>query len=107
MKILKFAPELVPLILSGEKRSTWRLFDDKDLASGDDLSLVDKVTGEEIAKARITNLYTKKLNEIDESDYDSHERYSSLGDMLQAFRKYYGYKVTPETEVKILKFELV
>jgi len=31
MKKLKFEPNLVPKILSGEKTSIWRLFDDKDL----------------------------------------------------------------------------
>lgn len=34
-KTLKFTPELSAKILSGEKTSTWRLFDDKNLQKGD------------------------------------------------------------------------
>ena len=39
MKVLKFREYLVPLVLSGEKDSTWRLFDDKDLSVGDEIEL--------------------------------------------------------------------
>ena len=46
MKTLKFASHLVQKILSGEKTSTWRLFDDKDLQVGDGLIFVNKDTGE-------------------------------------------------------------
>lgn len=45
-------PHLVPLVLSGEKTSTWRLFDDKDLQKDDDLLLINKATGDEFAKAK-------------------------------------------------------
>lgn len=44
MKTLKFKPHLVPLILSGEKDSTWRLFDDKDLKEGDELQFINSKT---------------------------------------------------------------
>jgi hypothetical protein len=33
MKTLKFYDNLIPLILSGEKTSTWRIFDDKNLSA--------------------------------------------------------------------------
>lgn len=33
MKVLKFSENLVPLILSGQKTATWRMFDEKDLAA--------------------------------------------------------------------------
>ena len=42
MKILKFKNELVSLISSGEKDSTWRLFDDKNLQEGDEVILVNQ-----------------------------------------------------------------
>jgi hypothetical protein len=41
MKTLKFRDYLVPLILSGSKTATWRLFDDKDLAKGDAIQLLE------------------------------------------------------------------
>jgi hypothetical protein len=51
MKTLKFAANLVPLILSGEKTSTWRLFDDKDLQVGDELEFINKNTNTTFASA--------------------------------------------------------
>jgi len=39
MKTVKFRDYLVPLVLSGGKTSTWRLFDDKDLSVGDEIEL--------------------------------------------------------------------
>ena len=43
MKILKFAPKLVPLVLSGEKTSTWRMFDEKDfIAKGGSIPIFIK-----------------------------------------------------------------
>jgi len=106
LKTLKFAPDLVPLVLSGEKTVTWRLFDDKNLQVGDELALVNKGTGEEFAKAYITSLKAKTLGQITSDDYSGHETYSGQEEMMETYRKYYGDKVTQETEVKILKFEL-
>ncbi|NOY35708.1 MAG: ASCH domain-containing protein, partial [bacterium] len=45
-KSLKFKEHLVPLVLSGEKISTWRLFDDKDLRVGDKVDLINSDTKE-------------------------------------------------------------
>jgi uncharacterized protein YhfF len=43
MKTLKFNHELAQLILAGEKTSTWRLYDDKDLSVDDEIKIIDKV----------------------------------------------------------------
>lgn len=108
MKTLKFAPELVLLVLSGEKTSTWRLFDDKDLQVGDELSLVNKMTGGEFAQAKIVTVREKTLAQIDEADFDAgHERYESKEKMLAAFQSCYGDSVTMDTLVKLIKFELI
>lgn len=45
MKTLKFTLQLCEQILAGTKTSTWRLFDDKDLAVGNELQFVNKETG--------------------------------------------------------------
>lgn len=108
MKMLKFAENLVPLVLSGEKTSTWRLFDDKDLQKGDELSLIDRATGQEFTKARIISVREKTLGRIDDDDFDDgHERYRSKEEMIQAYRSYYGDKVTEDTVVKLVDFELL
>jgi len=106
MKTLKFDSSLVSLVLSGEKTSTWRLFDDKDLSVNDDLILLNKQIGEEFGKARIIEVREKALKGIVEADYDGHEKFESPEAMIETYKSYYGDKVTPETTVKIIKFEL-
>jgi hypothetical protein len=107
MKTLKFAEHLVTLVLSGEKTSTWRLFDDKDLQVGDELLFVDKETGKEFAQAIILSTKEKKLNELIDTDFEGHEKFESEEKMYEAYRMYYGDRVTPETVVKIIKFKLL
>lgn len=107
MKTLKFIPHLVPLVISGEKTSTWRLFDDKDLQNGDNLLLINKETGEEFAKATITKIKEKKLKDLEGSDFEGHEKFESEEKMYQAYRSYYGDKVTPDTIIKMVDFILI
>ena len=106
MKTLKFKGHLVENILNGTKTVTWRLFDDKSLIVGDKLAFINSDIEEEFAKAKITNIQEKKLSEIEDSDYEGHEKYQSQEDMLQHYKGYYGDTVTPDTTVKIIKFEL-
>jgi ADP-ribose pyrophosphatase len=106
MKTLKFAEHLVPLVVSGEKTSTWRLFDDKDLRVGDELALINKDSGEEFAKAVITTVAEKQLCDISDADCPGHERYESAEHMLETLRGYYGNQVQMETTVKLIDFEL-
>lgn len=105
-KTLKFAPHLVPLVLSGEKTSTWRLFDDKELQKGDELVLINKETGEEFARAIITKTEEKKLKDLKECDFVGHEKFESEEKMYEAYRSYYGDKVNPDTIVKMVDFKL-
>ncbi len=106
MKILKFAPKLVPLVLSGEKTCTWRLFDEKDFQPGDQVSFCGG--GKEFAQAVITGAREKRLGDITSEDEinDGHERFGSAEERLETYRGYYGDRVTRDTLVKILKFRL-
>ena len=105
MKTLKFKPHLVEKILSGEKTSTWRLFDDKDLQIGDELVFINKETGKEFGKAKITHLKVKTLGTLTNEDWDGHERYSSEEEMYKHYHGYYGDKVNKDSELKILDFD--
>lgn len=104
MKTLKFAEHLVPLVLSGEKTSTWRLFDDKDLAVGDELMLIDRGTGEPFGTATITRVTVRTLGTLTDADWEGHERFPSEDAMYEAYRGYYGESAGPESEVKIISF---
>jgi hypothetical protein len=106
MKTLKFAPNLISSIINGEKTSTWRLFDDKNLRQGDTLLFINTENGEQFGTGSITSVVTKTLGALDDSDFVGHERYSSLEEMYSNFRKYYGDRVNENTEVKIVRFTL-
>ncbi len=106
MKTLKFAPNLIPSIINGEKTSTWRLFDDKNLTQGDILSFVNTENGEQFGMGNITSVVIKTLGALNDSDFVGHERYSSLEEIYSNFRKYYGDRVNENTEVKIVRFRL-
>lgn len=105
MKTLKFAPHLVDLILKGEKASTWRLFDDKDITIGDDFEFINRETGKVFGQAKIVSVRIKALGIVNDADYENgHERYESPAAMLKNFQGYYGDSVSFDTPVKIVKF---
>tara|TARA_B100000745_G_scaffold298646_1_gene247748 strand:+ start:12440 stop:12781 length:342 start_codon:yes stop_codon:yes gene_type:complete len=105
MKTLKFAPNLVPLLLSGEKTTTWRLFDDKDLSVGDKILFLNKKTLEEVGVGEIASVEVKTLGTLTDKDWEGHERYSSDEEMYKTYRGYYGDKVGPDSEVKLIDFD--
>jgi len=104
MKRLKFKPELCELILKGEKTATWRLFDDKDLALGDEIEFINSESGEVIGSGKITKLKLTTLGNLDENDWEGHESFESEAEMYETYRGYYGDKVTPDSELKIITF---
>lgn len=106
-KQLKFRDYLVPLVLSGEKDVTWRLFDDKNLAIADQIDLINWNSGEKFAEAEIIEIKEKKLGDITEVDFAGHEKFNDKEAMLKTYQRYYGDKVNWETIVKIIKFRLI
>jgi hypothetical protein len=107
MKTIKFEEKLIPLILSGEKTCTWRLFDDKDFKMGDDFICINKKSGEEFAKAKIVLIKEKILSEITEDDFVGHEKFESKEKMFEMYQKYYGEKVSWNDLVKMIEFKIL
>jgi hypothetical protein len=106
-KTIKFRDFLAELVLSGEKDSTWRLFDDKGLKQGDEVDLINWNTGEKFAEAILTKVYEKKVGELKSEDFEGHEKFESEEAMYESYRTYYGDGVGPETTVKIIRFKLI
>lgn len=107
MKSLKFASDLVPLVLSGEKTVTWRLWDDKDIQEGDELSLIKRPEMTEFGKAVVISVYEKEMRDISDKDFDGHEKFASKEEMYKTYSKYYEREVNGSTIVKIVRFRLV
>lgn len=106
MKTLKFNPNLVSLVLSGEKTSTWRLWDDKDLEVGDKVSFLNSETKEEFAVGELVKVFEKQFKDLDADDWSGHEKFNSEREMYDSYSKFYNREVTPETLVKIIHFKL-
>lgn len=105
-KALKFKEFKANWILDGTKTSTIRLFDDKDLKAGDDLELIDSDNNKTFAKAKITEVIEKKLDELNDMDLKGHEKWDSHDEMIKSLKEYYGDKVNKDTPAKIIKFKL-
>lgn len=103
-KTLKFRAFKADMILKGEKTSSLRLFDDKDLKAGDELELINWDTKKIFGKAKVTEVIEKKLGEIADNDLAGHEPLE--GGAVENLKKYYGEKVSPETTGKIVRFKL-
>ncbi len=106
MKQLKFADNLIPLIQSKHKDTTWRINDDKNIQENDILSLCN-INKQPFAKAKIIKVKTTTFDNLSKEDMQGHEKFNSFEHMLQTYSTYYNMQVTSQTEVKIIKFELI
>ena len=106
-KQLKFAPALVPLVLSGEKTSTWRLWDDKDLSVGDIVDFIAFDTKAQFAQGKLTEVIEKPLGELTQEDKKGHEQFANDDEMYKTYTSYYGRPVDKGTKVKLIWFTLV
>ncbi len=107
MKTLKFRTELVPLILSGEKTATWRLFDDKNIEAGDTIEMLEFGSLKFICVAKVNEVIEKKFKDLTNIDKEGHETYESDKAMYGSFSSDYKTEVTSETEVKVIKFSII
>ncbi len=112
MKTLKFDHDLAQLIRQGQKNSSWRLYDDKNLSVDDELRIVDKVAEDQpgtwqiIGHAKVNEVVEKRLGDVTAEDMKSEEKnYKSKEEVLGTFRHYYGERVNFDTPVKIIYFD--
>ncbi len=110
MKTLKFTHDLAQRILKGEKSSTWRLYDDKDLSVNDTIKVLDKVdpdrpeTWQIIGLATINSVIQKRLGDISTEDFEGNGAEISKQNLLEKYRRHYGPQVDLDTPVKIIRF---
>ncbi len=107
VKILKFSDPLPELILKGQKTITWRINDDKNITTGDELSLCRKSDLKEFARAKAIAVKTTTFGDMTEEDRDGHEEFGSENELYHTYTAYYKFPITPETKVKVIKFQLI
>ncbi len=106
MKIIKFHKDLVPLVLNGNKTSTWRLFDDKNLSKGDLIELREFGVDTPFGYGEIISVLEKRFSELTSEDKSGHEDFESNEQMYETYSKYYSTNVGPQTKLKIIRFNL-
>ncbi|MFH1916422.1 MAG: ASCH domain-containing protein [Nanoarchaeota archaeon] len=106
MKRLKFAEPLPTLVLSGQKDSTWRINDDKDITIDDILSLC-RTDGSEFARGRVKWIKHTRFCYLTDEDRKGHESFSSDEEMHATYSSYYGQPISSQTPLKIIKYELL
>ncbi len=103
-KTLKFAPNLVDLILTGKKTLTWRLGDDKDLQVGDMVDFLEFGTLRHFATVKLDKVIERKMGELTGEDMEGYEVYENKEKMYAKFSEYYKKPVDKDTVVKIIWF---
>lgn len=113
MKSLKLDHELAKLVLSGEKTSTWRIRDEKNISVNDRIELIDKVDPADpaswvvIGVATVNSVSEKRLGELTAEDFDGHEVYQTSKELIATYRGYYGDDVDEATPIKMIHFSFV
>jgi hypothetical protein len=102
---IKFAEDLVPLVMSGQKKLTYRLGSRfSTTKKGDRLQVVDR-SGRVLAVVEVIQTSVVQFNELPLCA-EGHESYGSKAEQIQIFSQYYGYIPRPEEPVIILEFVL-
>lgn len=108
MPELKFADPLAELIAQGEKNTTWRVNDDKNLAEGDGLRLIHKSTGRLFGSGAITSVEQRTFGTLEPRDFEGHEPFPGGRDeMIATYQGYYNDpEIGSDTKVTVVKFAL-
>ena len=111
MKYVKVSHKVAKLILSGQKNSTWRINDEKNISVDDEISIIDKVdpkvssSWQIIGTGRVNQVIQKRLDDLQNNDLGPGEEFESKQQMIKTFRNYYGGDVDEQTPVKIISFD--
>lgn len=103
----KFSPELVPLVLAGEKTCTWRLWDEKQLPIGETVELIARPNLNVFGEAIITSTTPKTMGELTQADKTGHETFESDEQMYTVYSNYYEKEVNHTTPVTVYHFQLL
>lgn len=106
---IAFAPELIPLIISGEKQSTYRYGLKYDaIEIGDRVLIINSDTSKEEAIVVVTQKRKTRFRDLP-LVFDKHERYEDREHMRRVLSGYYAYLGRPlndEDVFLVFEFEV-
>lgn len=102
-KKLIFGRPYPPILFTGEKNRTFRVTGGERYNVGDliELCLED---GKAFARAVVSRKTRKTFSELEERDWQGHERFSSDEEMYLTYSNWQGFPVTPETSLDIIEY---
>ncbi len=106
--VIGFVPDLVPLVISGEKTLTYRLEDNYNydiLQPGDLVKTINSETEETFAELEIVDKSYTTFGNLP-LDAEEHERYSSKEEQRDTFHKYYNREIKDDERIIILEFKI-
>ena len=109
-KQLKFKHQPAQDILAGKKTVTFRFFDEKYIAVGDEVEVIDKVEKDnpaswlKIGTAHISSVTEKRVADLSTQDWEGHTTYDSLEQFMQTYSDMYSRPIHMQTPVKIICF---
>ncbi len=63
--------------------------------------------GTEFATAKATAVKETTFRDLTAADKEGHENFASDEEMYATYSRYYRVEVTPETNVKVIKFRII
>jgi hypothetical protein len=107
-KTLTFSYPLPKLVLNGEKNTTRRINDDKDISVWDSIDLLDRENNFKIFwVAKIIRVKFTTFWNLSHEDKEWHEKFTNDKEMYRTYTKYYWFNVTENTALKVIKFKLL
>jgi len=104
IKKLYFGPPYPRILFTGDKNKTFRVSSGDRYNVDDDISLCC-ADGREFAKATVSRKTRKTFAELEERDWEGHERFSSERDMYMTYSNWERSPVTPETSLDIIEYK--
>lgn len=103
MKVLRIVGKFKEKLLKGEKTITIRLPGKKKFREGETVRIDcgDKILG----KAVIKKIYRKKIKELTDDEINR-DGLKDRNELIRTLRRLYEQKITPETEVEVIEFEI-
>lgn len=109
---VKFNSELLDDVLSGEKKTTWRVWE-KDwekskLTDPGQFFTVQSANGDKVGLAQVKWIKRTTIGLLTQEDKKYHEEFSDVESIIEELSRYYPDKnITPSTQITVIRFKVL